>query len=76
MESILDNMQSSSDLSGAMNKSSSTPITDVTGSYSLPLDNLQDLEIFEERISEDSTFRINLVRNYIMYNIKFQKKKN
>eukprot|EP00102_Acyrthosiphon_pisum_P025019 XP_016662229.1 PREDICTED: uncharacterized protein LOC107884500 [Acyrthosiphon pisum] len=60
MESILEKMQSSSDLSHTMNKSS-TPITDVTGSYSLPLDNSQDLEIFEERISEDSTFRINLV---------------
>jgi len=65
MESILEKMQSSSDMSHTMNKSS-TPITDVTGSYSLPLDNLQDLEIFEERISEDSTFRINLVRNYII----------
>lgn len=58
-------MQSSSDMSHTMNKSS-TPITDVTGSYSLPLDNLQDLEIFEERFSEDSTFRINLERNYII----------
>lgn len=62
MESILEKM-SSSDLSDSMNKSS-TPITDVTSSYSLPLDNLQDLEMFEVRISEDGAFRINLVRNY------------
>lgn len=67
MESILEKMQSSSDFSGTVNKSS-TPILDVTGGYSLPIDNLQDLEIFEERISEDGTFRINLVRNCI-YNI-------
>jgi len=61
-ESILEKM-SSSDLSGSMNKSA-TSIIYVTGSYSLPLDNLQDLEIFEERISENGTFRTNLVRNY------------
>lgn len=62
MEIILEKMQSVSDFPVPMNNSS-IPITDVTSSYSLPLDNLQDLEIFEERISEDGTFRNNLVSN-------------
>ncbi|KAE9523728.1 hypothetical protein AGLY_015869 [Aphis glycines] len=62
MESILEKM-SSSDLSDSMNKSS-TSITDVKSS--LPLDNLQNLEMFEVRISEDGAFRINLV-NQLSY---------
>lgn len=65
MEIILEKMQSASDFSVATNNSS-IPITDVTSSYSLPLDNLQDLEIFEKHISEDGTFRNSLVSYYII----------
>lgn len=54
---------SSFDLSGSMNKSS-TSIIDVRSSCSLPLDYLKDVEIFEERISVDGTFNLSLVRNY------------
>ncbi|KAL5239477.1 hypothetical protein ACI65C_006887 [Semiaphis heraclei] len=66
MEIILEKMQSASDFSVATNNSS-IPITDVTSSYSLPLDNLQDLEIFEKHISEDGTFRNSLNINNISY---------
>lgn len=61
MECNLEKM-SSSDMSATLNKIS-TSITDMI-SCPLPLNNIKDLEILEERISEDCLFRSSLVRNY------------
>lgn len=59
MESILQKILSP-DIAISFNKYIS--ITDMTR-YPLPLDNINDLEIFEGKICEYGTFRVTLLKN-------------
>jgi len=62
IESRLENIPSR-DISNFNNNDSSSLIDK---DFNIPLDNITDLEIFEEKISDSKEFRTQLVRNYIV----------
>lgn len=61
IESRLENIPSY-DISNFNNNDSSL----IDKDFNIPLDNLIDLEIFEEKISGSKEFRTQLVRNHII----------